>query len=104
MKVIPAKREGDRFVSCDTIEATSLFLMGDNEDDFTVRSPKDHLGHRFDINTRRKECTWEVVLYTALTVENTRADHILDINDVKVQSLLANYPLCQEDLKTVFGL
>jgi hypothetical protein len=104
MKVIPAKLEGDRFVSCDITEATSLFLMGDNEADFTFRSPKDHVGHRFDIKTRRKECRWVVLQLNALRVGNTKVEHILDIDDEGVQKLLGEYPLSQEDLKSVFDL
>ena len=76
MKVIPAKREDGGFVSvsCDITDATALFLMEDDEADFTFKSQKDRVGHRFDINTRRKECRWEVLQLNAHRVENTKGE------------------------------
>ncbi len=99
MKVVPAKREGT-FVSCDITEATELFIIGD-DDEILPNEPEMRVGHRFGIDTKLKECSWVCVGSPFLNVKNTKAEHILDIEDAKVQSLLTQYPLRQGDLKLV---
>ena len=99
MKVVPAKRKGT-FVSCPITEATELFITEDDE--ILSKEPTLRVGHRFNIDTQHKECSWVCVDSPFLSIEHTSAEHILDIEDTSVQSLLQRFPLRKEDLKTVF--
>ena len=77
--------------------------MGD-DDEILPNEPEMRVGHRFGIDTKLKECAWVCVGSPFLNVENTKIEHILDIEDEGIQKLLGEYPLRQEDLKAVFGL
>jgi len=74
--------------------------MGD-DDVVLPNEPTMRVGHRFGIDTRLKECAWVCVGSPFLDVEHTNPEHILDIEEASVQSLLEKYPLRQGDLKLV---